>query len=66
MYANDVTLALSWGSIQYCIKQLQQSFQTIEVLQEHGIAANDIEKLRNGGFHTVESVRSNMVYCKDE
>jgi hypothetical protein len=37
---------------------MQQSFQTIEVLQDHGIAANDIEKLRNAGFHTVESVSS--------
>jgi hypothetical protein len=40
---------------------MQQSFQTIEVLQEHAIAANDIEKLRNAGFHTVESVSSCVV-----
>jgi hypothetical protein len=31
-------------------------FQTLEVLQEHGIAANDIQKLQNAGYHTVESV----------
>lgn len=34
-------------------------FQSLEVLQEHGIAANDIQKLQNSGYHTVESVRSN-------
>jgi vancomycin permeability regulator SanA len=31
-------------------------FQTLEVLQEHGIAANDIQKLQAAGYHTVESV----------
>jgi hypothetical protein len=31
-------------------------FQTLEVLQEHGIAANDIQKLQTAGYHTVESV----------
>jgi hypothetical protein len=33
-------------------------FQTLEVLQEHGIAANDVQKLQAAGYHTVESVRS--------
>lgn len=33
------------------------AFQTLDVLQEHGIAANDIQKLQNAGYHTVESVR---------
>jgi len=28
------------------------------MLQEHGIAINDIQKLQNAGYHTVESVRS--------
>ncbi|KAG7367542.1 DNA repair and recombination protein radA [Nitzschia inconspicua] len=37
-------------------EMLQQNFQSIEVLQEHGIAANDIEKLRNAGYYTVESI----------
>ena len=32
-------------------------FQPIEILQEHGIAANDIQKLQTAGYHTVESVR---------
>lgn len=31
-------------------------FRTIEMLQEHGIAANDVEKLKSAGYHTVESV----------
>jgi DNA repair protein RAD51 len=32
------------------------SYQTLECLQEHGIAANDIQKLNDAGYHTVESV----------
>lgn len=32
------------------------SYQSIEMLQEHGIAANDIQKLQAAGFHTVESI----------
>lgn len=32
------------------------SYQTLEVLQEHGIASSDIQKLNAAGFHTVESV----------
>lgn len=31
-------------------------FQPIEILQEHGIAANDVQKLQNAGFHTIEAV----------
>jgi len=32
------------------------NFQSLEILQEHGIAANDIQKLQNAGYHTVESI----------
>lgn len=32
------------------------NYQSLEVLQEHGIAANDIQKLQNAGFYTVESI----------
>jgi hypothetical protein len=32
-------------------------YQPIEILSEHGIAANDLQKLQNAGYHTVESVR---------
>ena len=32
------------------------SYQTLEVLIEHGIAAADIQKLNDAGFHTVESI----------
>mmetsp|Transcript_34109 Transcript_34109/g.41789 ORF Transcript_34109/g.41789 Transcript_34109/m.41789 type:complete len:343 (-) Transcript_34109:80-1108(-) len=31
-------------------------YQTLECLQDHGIAANDIQKLNDAGFYTVESV----------
>ena len=36
------------------------NFQSLEILQEHGIAANDIQKLQNAGYHTVESVRTGI------
>lgn len=31
-------------------------YQPIEILSEHGIAANDLQKLQNAGYHTVESI----------
>jgi hypothetical protein len=36
--------------------QSPHAYQKVEVLQEHGIAANDITKLTTAGYHTVESV----------
>lgn len=38
-------------------------YQPLEILSEHGIAANDIQKLQNAGYHTVESVRCNFRQC---
>lgn len=32
------------------------TYQTLDLLQEHGIAVNDIQKLNDAGFHTVESI----------
>ena len=32
------------------------TYQGLEILQEHGIAVNDIQKLNDAGYHTVESV----------
>ena len=32
------------------------SYQSLDLLQEHGIAANDIQKLNDAGYHTVESI----------
>ena len=32
-------------------------YQTLDVLQEHGISANDIQKLQSGGYNTIQSVR---------
>ena len=29
------------------------TYQTLDILQEHGIAANDIQKLNDAGYHTV-------------
>ena len=36
--------------------QVAVSYQTLDILQEHGIASGDIQKLNAAGFHTVESV----------
>jgi hypothetical protein len=33
------------------------TFIRIEELESHGISKQDILKLKNGGYHTVESVR---------
>mmetsp|Transcript_3968 Transcript_3968/g.4582 ORF Transcript_3968/g.4582 Transcript_3968/m.4582 type:complete len:347 (+) Transcript_3968:111-1151(+) len=35
---------------------IQVSYQTLDTLQEHGIAVNDIQKLNDAGYHTVESI----------
>ncbi|KAL3772420.1 hypothetical protein ACHAWU_005597 [Discostella pseudostelligera] len=32
------------------------TYQSLDLLQEHGVAANDIQKLNDAGFHTIESV----------
>lgn len=32
------------------------AYQTLEVLIEQGIAANDVQKLNDAGYHTVESI----------
>eukprot|EP00555_Chaetoceros_dichaeta_P015735 CAMPEP_0198258022 /NCGR_PEP_ID=MMETSP1447-20131203/7550_1 /TAXON_ID=420782 /ORGANISM="Chaetoceros dichaeta, Strain CCMP1751" /LENGTH=132 /DNA_ID=CAMNT_0043945051 /DNA_START=31 /DNA_END=425 /DNA_ORIENTATION=- len=31
-------------------------YQTLDTLQEHGIASNDITKLQDAGYHTIESI----------
>lgn len=36
--------------------QMMVNYQTLECLIEHGVAANDIQKLNDAGYHTVESV----------
>lgn len=36
--------------------EISVSYQTLDILQEHGIAANDIQKLNDAGYHTVESI----------
>jgi hypothetical protein len=48
---------LRYATFLNLVLQMVPQFQLIEVLQEHGIAANDIQKLQNAGYHTVESVR---------
>ncbi|KAL3906816.1 MAG: hypothetical protein SGILL_009122, partial [Bacillariaceae sp.] len=35
---------------------VSMTYQGVEILQEHGIAANDIEKLKNAGYNTVEAI----------
>mmetsp|Transcript_10908 Transcript_10908/g.16781 ORF Transcript_10908/g.16781 Transcript_10908/m.16781 type:complete len:349 (+) Transcript_10908:125-1171(+) len=36
--------------------EVNVAYQTLESLQEHGIAVNDIQKLNDAGYHTVESI----------
>lgn len=45
--------------IIYCTRhhiQVAVTYQSLDLLQEHGVAANDIQKLNDAGFHTIESV----------
>ena len=44
------------SSILLHVLQTYIAFNPLEVLQEHGVAVNDIQKLSDAGFHTVESV----------
>mmetsp|Transcript_59707 Transcript_59707/g.90021 ORF Transcript_59707/g.90021 Transcript_59707/m.90021 type:complete len:350 (-) Transcript_59707:213-1262(-) len=37
-------------------EQIAMPYQSIESLEEHGIAANDIQKLKMAGYQTVESI----------
>jgi DNA repair protein RAD51 len=36
--------------------QIAVNYQSLDILQEHGVAVNDIQKLNDAGFHTLESV----------
>merc|ERR1711966_389599 len=36
--------------------EIAVTYQTLDLLQEQGVAANDIQKLNDAGFHTIESV----------
>ncbi len=36
--------------------QVQVCYDSLELLLEHGIAANDVQKLTNGGYHTIQSI----------
>ena len=42
--------------LHFNLLQITVSYQTLDLLQEHGIAANDIQKLNDAGYHTVESI----------
>lgn len=43
--------------------QIAVSYQSLDILQEHGVAATDIQKLNAAGYHTVESVRWHSCCC---
>jgi Rad51 len=51
---------LSLARPSFAPLQIAVSYQTIEILQEHGINANDLQKLQGAGYHTVESVRTQL------
>lgn len=35
----------------------QVTFRKVEELEQYGVAKSDIQKLKAGGFHTMEAVR---------
>jgi hypothetical protein len=41
---------------RHFFEQASPIYQPLEILQEHGIVMNDIQKLQNAGYHTIESV----------
>jgi DNA repair protein RAD51 len=41
--------------------QVTVAYQSLEILQEHGVAVNDIQKLNDAGFHTLESVAHSTI-----
>lgn len=43
------------------VKQISVTYQSLDILQEHGVAVNDIQKLNDAGFHTIESVAHSTV-----
>lgn len=54
-------IACTASFIPMITNQIAVSYQSLELLQEHGIAATDIAKLQAAGYHTVESVRCRIV-----
>ena len=42
--------------IFFVIPKVAVTYQSLELLQEQGVAANDIQKLSDAGYHTIESV----------
>lgn len=48
-------------SLFYLNLQVSVNYQSLEILQEHGVAINDIQKLNDAGFHTIESVAHTTV-----
>lgn len=41
------------------------TFSRIEEMENHGVAKQDIMKLKNAGFHTIESVMYCAVFVGD-
>jgi hypothetical protein len=37
-------------------QEVNVSYTNLEILQEHGISMNDIQKLNTAGFYTIESI----------
>ena len=55
--ASDPFRSIPHELVPFLPLQLQVTYQSLEVLQEHGIAANDIQKLNNAG---------ELVVCRSE
>ena len=57
-YLNEHLFTHTYTSL---LLQIAVSYQSLDILQEHGIAAADIAKLQAAGYHTIESVAHSTV-----
>jgi predicted RecB family nuclease len=42
-------------------QEVNVSYTNLEILQEHGISMNDIQKLNTAGFYTIESIAHSTI-----
>ncbi len=58
--AEHDAMLLTQFSVRY--QQITVAYQSLDLLQEHGISVTDIQKLNDAGYFTVESVRISSMY----
>jgi hypothetical protein len=55
-YSSSLSSVALLTQLALLVPQISVAYQTLDILQEHGIAANDIQKLQAAGYFTVESI----------